>query len=376
MGFLSNILSFEKVNIGGILGKLADNPERALIGAIDPFSSKVWSGVTGKDYQPLVDQWGGATPDTYAKAKALGIDTSSSRTMQDLATAIAAYEAGSYGAGQLGMGGAGGAAGSGAGAGATPAAAGSAPSAFGSSGVLNAGSIGKYVAAGLPLVSSAIQAQSSKNALDQIRQASNQADATQRYFYDTSRADSMPFLLTGYGANDQINSDLANGAFKTPTFDQYQKDPSYDWQQKEALRLGQNTAAARNGLYRGSTASALQDRAQNIANSDYTNWFNRTQGAQANRVNMLNAVRTGGQAAANTITSTGTNAANQIGANQAAYGDAAGANALVQGNLLGGAINRLSSYFGGSGNGSASPNTPKTKFLWDSNSYDNGNGFA
>ena len=51
MGFLSNILSFEKVNIGGILGKLADNPERALIGAIDPFSSKVWSGVTGSDYK-------------------------------------------------------------------------------------------------------------------------------------------------------------------------------------------------------------------------------------------------------------------------------------------------------------------------------------
>ena len=168
MGFLSNILSFEKVNIGGILGKLADNPERALIGAIDPFSSKVWSGVTGSDYKPLVDQWGGATPDTYEKAKALGIDTSSSRTMQDLATAIAAYEAGSYGAGAAGFGGASGGAATGSAAGST----GGASGAFGSSGVLGAGSIGKYVAAGLPLVSSLVQAQSSKNALDQARQLS------------------------------------------------------------------------------------------------------------------------------------------------------------------------------------------------------------
>lgn len=368
MGFLSNILSFETVNIGGILGKLADNPERALIGAIDPFSSKVWSGVTGSDYKPLVDQWGGATPDTYEKAKALGIDTSSSRTMQDLATAIAAYEAGSYGAGAAGFGGASGGAATGSAAGST----GGASGAFGSSGVLGAGSIGKYVAAGLPLVSSLVQAQSSKNALDQARQAANQSDATQRYFYDTSRADQMPFLLTGYGANDQINNMLANGAFNTPTFDQYQKDPSYDWQQSEAARIGQNTAAARNGLYRGSTAKALQDRAQNIANADYGNWWSRQQQGATNKVNMLNAVRTGGQTAAGAIGGYGQNAANQISASQAGVGDAAAANALAQGNIIGGALNRVSSYFGGA------PSTAKSpyKTMWDGNAFGNSNGLA
>ena len=377
MSFLGNILGFEKVNIGGILGKLADNPERALIGAFDPFSSKVWGGITGKDYTPIIDQWGGATPDTYEKAKAQGVDTSSSRTMQDLATAIAAYEAGSWAGGVAGAGGGAGGSALG-GAEAAPgvvgagAGAGGASGAFGSGGALGAGSIGKYVAAGLPLVSSVVQAQASKNALDQSRQAANQSDAAQRYFYDTSRADQMPFLLTGYGANDQINNMLANKEFNTPTFAQYQKDPSYEWQQSEAAKGIQGSAAARGGLYSGRTLRALGDRSQNIANADYSNWWNRQQQGTTNRLNMLNAVRTGGQAAAGAIGGYGQSAANQISASRAGYGDAAASNALAQGNIIGGALNRLSSYAGSTPSAAKSPYTT----MWDGNAFDNSNGFA
>lgn len=102
MGTLKNIFDFERYKLGNMWGKVKDNPEQLLLGAGDPFSAKMWGGITGKDYEPLVDQWGGATKDDYAKAEAEGIDTRDGRAMHGIARAIAGMYAGKWAGGRFG----------------------------------------------------------------------------------------------------------------------------------------------------------------------------------------------------------------------------------------------------------------------------------
>lgn len=102
MSWLGNVLNFEGFNLKNIGKKIGQNPEQLLIGAGDPFSAGVWSKITGKDYQPLVNQMGGATGDTYQKAEAAGINTGPGKSMHGIAQAVASMYAGGYGAGQAG----------------------------------------------------------------------------------------------------------------------------------------------------------------------------------------------------------------------------------------------------------------------------------
>lgn len=105
MSWFGDVLGFEGFNLKNIGNKIAKNPEQLLIGAGDPFSAGVWSKITGKDYQPLVNQMGGATDDTYQKAQEAGINTGPGKTMHNIAQTIAGAYAGQYGANQLGQGG-------------------------------------------------------------------------------------------------------------------------------------------------------------------------------------------------------------------------------------------------------------------------------
>jgi hypothetical protein len=183
------------------------------------------------------------------------------------------------------------------------------------------------------------------DAIDAQREGAAASDATQRYFYDTTRKDNLPFLETGYKANDQLSALLAGGQIgKLPTFADYTRDPSYAWQQGEALKAVQGSAAARGGLYSGATQRAISDRAQGIAASDYGNWWNRQQQGQTNQVNMLNAIRSGGQTAAGQVGAAGQNAANAISGNALALGNAQGASSIASGNIWSNALNRASSY--------------------------------
>lgn len=196
------------------------------------------------------------------------------------------------------------------------------------------------------------QSMKGDKAADQMSEASAASNATTRYMYDTTRADNLPFLQAGYQANDLIKALMSSGALtNTPTMADYKQDPSYQWQQNEAIRMGQNTAAARNGLYRGSTAKALQDRSQNMANADFGNWWSRQQQGTGNKINWLNAVRSGGQTASGQIGDAGRSYASTVSGNQSSLGNALAANSIAQGNLFGDAGSRISSYFTNSGGG-------------------------
>lgn len=125
MSYLGDVLSFERFNLGDWWKKIKANPEQLVIGAGDPFSAKMWGGITGKDYEPFVDQMGGPfggnavsafganKGGVYGRAEDAGINTGPASNVHDAAHVVAAVYGGK---GLMGIGGAGGG-GSGAGSG-------------------------------------------------------------------------------------------------------------------------------------------------------------------------------------------------------------------------------------------------------------------
>ena len=113
MSSISDLLGFELFNLKDIFKGIKKDPERLFLGAADPFSSKMWGGITGKDYEPLIDQMGGPygghtisafgnnEGGVYGRAEQAGIDTGAGKGMNDLAHVIAAIFAGNYGMKQL-----------------------------------------------------------------------------------------------------------------------------------------------------------------------------------------------------------------------------------------------------------------------------------
>ncbi len=101
-GFIKDVLSFENFNLKNMWGKIKDNPARMLYGGHDPASTKAWNKVLGRNDEPLVNQLGGASKDTYGKASDAGINTKPGKTMHNIASAIVAAYAGGYGASQMG----------------------------------------------------------------------------------------------------------------------------------------------------------------------------------------------------------------------------------------------------------------------------------
>ncbi len=108
MGFLDrledfgkDIIDFEHVNLKEMWRKVKDDPERLFIGAIDPFSSKVWGEALGKDYDPLVNQWGGPAESSWTRAEEEGVDLGPNQLMHGIAEGIASYYAMGYGTDKL-----------------------------------------------------------------------------------------------------------------------------------------------------------------------------------------------------------------------------------------------------------------------------------
>lgn len=102
MSYLGDIFNFENFNLKNIGNKIAKNPERLLFDTNNPITAGFANKVLGTDYEPLTDQFGGATNDTYDKAQAQGINTGPGKTMHGIAKAITSFYAGGYGAGKAG----------------------------------------------------------------------------------------------------------------------------------------------------------------------------------------------------------------------------------------------------------------------------------
>jgi len=99
--WLSDNIDFEKFQFDKWIDQIKENPEQLVLGAAEPVGAALWSGVTGKDYQPMVSEWGGPTKETFTEAGEAGIDTQAAQGMHDFAQSIAQAYAMNWGAGQI-----------------------------------------------------------------------------------------------------------------------------------------------------------------------------------------------------------------------------------------------------------------------------------
>lgn len=112
---IGDLFSNEADHIGQLTNSLVKKPLPALLGAEDPVGAKLWGGLTGKNFEPQVNVFGGETNTQFRTSQSRGVNTTMSRDLGYVADAIALYEGGSYAYEALGAGGAAGAAGGAAG---------------------------------------------------------------------------------------------------------------------------------------------------------------------------------------------------------------------------------------------------------------------
>lgn len=130
--------------------------------------------------------------------------------------------------------------------------------------------------------------------------AAETADATNRYIYDTTRADYAPYREVGVGALGQLaglygvsrggvagqftgGEGMAPGermppsSVSSPTgnYGGFETSPGYQFRVDEATKAIERSAAARGNLRSGATMDALQRRVQGVASSEYENYVNR-----------------------------------------------------------------------------------------------------
>ena len=86
---LKSNFEFEKFQLEDMWRDIKENPERLFIGAIETGSTDMWNSILGTDYEPLVNQFGGATNARFVEASERGIDTEPAQFLHGVAKDIA-----------------------------------------------------------------------------------------------------------------------------------------------------------------------------------------------------------------------------------------------------------------------------------------------
>lgn len=183
---------------------------------------------------------------------------------------------------------------------------------------------------------------------------------TERYFYDTTRADQAPYREVGSGAlykladmygvprpvfapaNDSAAPSLAQtygvtgfnplggrmGEFTygptgepskgqptpqtkmTAGYDGFQQSPGYQFRLNEGIKAAERSAAARGLLGSGATMKGIQRYGEGLAASEYESFANRLAALAGVGQTATNATSAAGQTAANGISNAFTNAGN------------------------------------------------------------------
>lgn len=240
---------------------------------------------------------------------------------------------------------------------------------------LSAGAIG-LIGAGATLASGVMGAKAAGDAADAQSAAAAQADATQRYMYDTTRNDQAPYRELGYSALDKLRermgltvanpSSLGMGANQSTysprqsavmgavsgiigrplpstskddnsvpwtnnslrsADDLMSEDPSYQFRLRQGEQGINRSAAAGSGLLSGATMKALARYNQDFASNEFQNSWNR-----------LSSLAGIGQSATNAVGAAGQNYANNVSNNQLAAGNARAAGYVGQANAFSNAL--------------------------------------
>jgi hypothetical protein len=147
----------------------------------------------------------------------------------------------------------------------------------------------------------------------------------------------IPSLEEGLGIGPGAGTPGYGSLIKSPSVQQYQQSPGYEFQLNQGIGAIENSASATGGIRGGNTLKSLQAYGTGLANQDYNQWYTNQLATQAQQYGMLaNTVNTGANAASNV----GSNAINtgqivgnaqQNAANAGASGIAGAANSVTSG---------------------------------------------
>lgn len=196
------------------------------------------------------------------------------------------------------------------------------------------------------VIGGAISAKGAKDAAntqaEAAQNATNASVSEQRREYDTNNQLLAPWREAGQGALSRLT------AASTGDMSGFYKDPSYEWTRAQGERGVLQSAAARGGMMSGNALKALTDYNQNLASTQYGNWWNRQAG--------LAGI---GQTATNATVNSNSNSANNI------------SNSLMQGGLASGDA-RASGIMGGANSWSNAINGGLNNWMLYRGGYFNG----
>lgn len=169
------------------------------------------------------------------------------------------------------------------------------------------------------------------------KQAAKTASDTERYFYDTTRADLAPWRTAGgagigrladlYGLNGDAARDTAYAGFE--------KSPGYQFRVNEALKAVERTASARGRLRSPATEKAVGRYVSDyVAGPEFNSY--------ADRLAQIAGV---GQSATNSTAAAGAQAASGIGNAQIAAGNARASGYVNTANAINQGVQNVASYY-------------------------------
>jgi hypothetical protein len=194
-----------------------------------------------------------------------------------------------------------------------------------------------------PLIGGLLGGNASRSAASAQSDAAAQADATQRYMYDQTRADNAPFRETGLAANNKLAAMMNGGQFdKKFTAQDLANDPVYNSGLQFGLDQGtqgiNRQAAAGGSFLSGATLKALTKYGNDYASTKAGDAYNRFNNDNTTQYNRYAGLSGAGQQATNQIGAAGQNMANQVSQNQIGAGNAQASGYIGQANALSGAI--------------------------------------
>lgn len=152
-------------------------------------------------------------------------------------------------------------------------------------------------------------------------QAAQDANALQKYMYDTNRSDLADYRTAGSAAINKLMglTGLNGGGFN---MDQFTNSPQYQFGMDQGMKGIQRQLAASGLAGSGAGLKAANNYAQGYAGQQFGDYYNRLAG--------LAGI---GQQATNQTGAYGTNYANQAGQNTLEAGNARGSSYIARGNV-------------------------------------------
>lgn len=172
------------------------------------------------------------------------------------------------------------------------------------------------------LISGGASAYAANKASKAQTRAANQADATQRYIYDSNVELSEPWRLAGENALGAMQYEMGLGEMPEG-YQGFTASPGYDFRRDEGNKAIERMAAARGLRLSGATLKDSARFTDGLASSEYGNHYNR-----------LAAMAGIGQSATSNQMNAGTNYANASSQNALAAGQARASGYTNMGNAF------------------------------------------